>query len=120
MAVYILSLLLLISSSCFGQSKTYNYYQIIKDSSTNYTYVLDSSGKHVTAFNSNRDSLWSTYVYAFHNGDGSVCCMEFHERPGRYNNNTKTTERVIKVRWPKCAGYIFLSDGAYYLEGNCD
>ena len=142
----ILSILLVLHFSSLAQiaivipSKT----AILTDSVTNYIYILDTSHKYITAYNSKGQFFWKSHTSIsnylpylnFQNGksDNSksyydfdtdtisvkIRSMAFGKNTDNFNSvNKGRDEKVIWVSHDMCSGYFDLKTGKYHLWG-CD
>ena len=109
---------------------------VLIDSETNWTYILDSSHKNITAFNEHCDSVWTTFVIYPELGN----TINYKERIWRCTEHIwsiKITNEVIWVDQIKhigdkiifieyqsncsayCVGFINLKSGKFDPRG-CD
>ncbi len=98
--------------------------QVFVDSSTNYSYVLDSTHTYITSYDACGNFLWSFYTCISNfRRSSSGDPVQLHDI--RFGNKselfsrTKADERVLLIYHDFCAGYVNLKTGKYTAFG-CD
>ncbi len=96
------------------------------DSETNWTYILDSSHKKITAFNEHRDSVWSTFVIypEWGNCTDSIWSIEITNEVIWVGQIKHIGDKIILIDYESscsiiCSGDINLKSGKFNPSG-CD